>query len=305
MVKARAFGFRLSVFLSAASMFLPNQFPICAKEPKLTSEELVSRHLASIGTPEARAAVKSRVAAGAAQWTIRMPQSGQIPGKSSILSDGGRLRITLAFGAQESQMEQLVFDGKNVDAGQIQLRERSWLSDFVYHHDVLLKEGLMLGTMTTAWPLLDLAARQPKLDYTGLKKTGGRQMHEVKYRAKKDAGDVQVALYFDPESFRHVHTEYRLVVRAGIGSRARPTMGNVGTASPGDLMDTYYKIDEWFEDFRIVDGLTLPHACKLAFTREGPSPFICEYGINLTQILHNQEIDPKSFVIQYSSRQRI
>lgn len=269
------------------------------KEPKMKAEELVAKHLDSIGTPEARAAAKNRSATGTAQVIFRMPTSGQLPGKSSVFSEGSKVNITMAFGTQNYQSEQLVFDGNTVDTGELQLRQRSTLSDFVYHHDVLLKEGLLGGTMTTGWPLLDLTGRQPKMDYTGLKKIGGRQLHELKYRAQKDAGDVQISLYFDPESFRHVCSQYRLAVRTrSMGSRARPTMSDPGTASPADQMETYYKIEEWFDDFRSVDSLMLPHAYRMTFNIEGPSPFLCEFRIVLSQIVHNQQMDPKAFVIR-------
>jgi hypothetical protein len=261
-------------------------------------EELVARHLSSIGTPEARAAAKNRAGSGIAQVTFRMPKTGQLPGRSDVISDGRRMRIAMMFSSQDNQSEQLVFNGKAVDTSQVGLRLRSPLSAFVFDHLALLQEGLMCGTMTTAWPLLDLAGRQPKLVYTGLKKLEGRQLHELTYRPKKDAGDLQIALYFDPETFRHVYSQYRLVERVGVGEYGRPTPANPTTTNPGT--DTFYKIEEWFDDFKTVDSLTLPHAYKLRFTREGSDPptYICEYSISLTQVLHNQAVDPKAFVIQ-------
>ncbi|NWG13939.1 MAG: hypothetical protein HXY20_10440 [Acidobacteria bacterium] len=261
-------------------------------------EEVVARHLASIGTPEAREAVRNRVASGAAQVIFRLPRPGRLDGRGSIISDRRRLCIAMMFAAGDYEGERLVFDGENVNVGQLRLRVRSVLSDFVYLHDVLLKEGLMCGTMTTAWPLLDLATRQPRLSYAGLKKVDRRQLHEVGYRAKRDAGDIQVALYFNPETFRHVYSQYRLAVRAGVGQRSRPSMSDPGMASPSELMDTFYKVEEWFDDFRTVDSLDLPHGYRLRFSREGPAGFLCDYGISLTRVLHNQTLDPEAFVIE-------
>jgi hypothetical protein len=299
MIRATICEYRVRLCLSAACLLVFQCAAPAVKEPKLKAEELVARHLNSIGTPEARAAVKDRVEDGTAEVTFHLPTSGRLPGTGSIVSAGTKIRIVMAFGSQNYQAEQLVFDGSSVDTGQLQLRQRSVLSDFVYHHDVLLKEGLLCGTMTTAWPLLDLAARQPKLDYIGLKKVAGKQLHELRYRARKDAGDVQISLYFDPESYRHVYSQYRLAVRTrSMGSRARPTMSDPGTASPADQMETYYKIEEWFDDFRVVDSLNLPHAYRMRFNVEGPSPFLYEFSINLSKILHNQEVDPTAFVVR-------
>jgi hypothetical protein len=265
----------------------------------MKAEELVARHLDSIGTREALSAAKNRVSGGTARVTFHLPTAGELPGTSSVVSDGKRVRVAMVFGSQSYQAEQLVYDGSQVDTSQLQLRQRSVLSDFIYHHDVLLKEGLLFGTMTTAWPLVDLAGRQPKLDYAGLKKVAGKQLHELRYRARKDSGDVQVSLYFDPESFRHVYSQYRLAVRTrSMGSRARPTLNDPGTASPADQMETYYRIEEWFDDFRPVDSVILPHAYRMRFSVEGPSPFLCEFSIALSRILHNQELDSTAFVVR-------
>jgi len=286
-------GLCLSGFLLMAFLL-----PSGAPEQKMKAEEVLTRHLISIGPPEARAAAKNRAASGTAQVTFHLPRTGQLPGRSEVISDGRMVRIAMMFATQEYQSEQFVFDGKNVDTGQVNVRLRSPMSAFVYDHHALLREGLLCGTMTTAWALLDVAGRQPKLVYTGLKKLEGKQLHELTYRPKKDAGDLQISLYFDLENFRHVYSQYRLVERAGVGQYGKPTQANPTGTSPG--ADTFYRIEEWFDDFRTVDSLSLPHAYKLRFTREGSDPptYICEYGISLMQVLYNQALDPQAFVIQ-------
>jgi len=280
--------------LSAALLFAFFQLSLDAKEPKLNIEELVAKHLDSIGTPEARAAVKTRTTSGTAQVNFIMPKPGRLPGVGGILSDGKMMQIALQFGQDAG--ERFVFDGNRVDVGRLQLRVHTSLADFIYHYNVMLKEGLMGGTLTTAWPFLDLAGRQPKLDYSGLKKVDGKQLHEVKYRPKKDAGDVQIALYFDPETFRHVYSEYRLVVRAM--SRQGKDENGKPLADFSAQDDSFYKIQEWFDEFGTVDSLNLPHTYKIAFSRRGPSQaIIFEYQLGLSQILHNQAIDQKAFLI--------
>jgi hypothetical protein len=262
---------------------------------KMTIQELLARHLDSIGTPEARAAAKNVVGSGTSQVVFRIPGTGQLSGTGSVLSEGRMIRIEMVFAAQDYQSERLVFNGNNVDVGQIQILERSMLSDFVYHYGMgMLKEGLIGGAMTTAWAMLDVPGRQPKLDYSGLKKVGGKNMHELRYRPKKDPGDLQITLYFDPETFRHLYSQYRMVIRGGVGQRTRPTLADPGGTAPDD---SFFKLEEWFEDFKTVDGLTSPHKYRIRFNREGPNPFLCEYGITLTRVLHNQTIDPKSFII--------
>jgi len=51
---------------------------------------------------------------------------------------------------------------------------RSQLGQFLYQYDEIVKEGLLEGYSPQPWPLLDLKARRPKLNYRGLKKSVDR-----------------------------------------------------------------------------------------------------------------------------------
>jgi hypothetical protein len=257
-----------------------------AKEPKLKTEEVIEKHLASLGTPEARAAIKSRAATGAAQVTFLQGGHGQLPGKGALFSEGQKAVLVMNFSALDYPGDQLAFDGDKVSVGQIRPGQRSDLSNFIYTYDVILRDGLLGGTLSTAWPLLDLTARKARLDYTGLKKIDGKQLHEVRYRAKKGSGDLRISLYFDPESFRHVRTQYRLVIPATMGARPELSAGQ---------RDTIYTLIEKFEDFREVDGLTLPHTYKLDFTIEGERTVLTQWTLDALQIQHNQQLNPKYF----------
>ena len=77
---------------------------------------------------------------------------------------------------------------------------------------MLLKEGLLFGSLSTSWALLNTGAKQPKLDLSGPKKVGGRSLYEMKYEAKKGRGNVQAWLYFDPDTLRHVRSQYKVEV---------------------------------------------------------------------------------------------
>jgi len=285
----RIFQFKLICLLSLPILCL-SAAGLPAKDAKMKAEDVVTKHLASIGAPEARAAARNRVVSGSAQVIFRQGGQGQLPGKSNILSEGREVRYAMSFPALDYPGEQLAFDGEKVTVGQVRPGQRSPLSSFVYTYDVILKEGFLGGTLLTAWPLLDLTARQPKLDYTGLKKVGGKQLHEVKYKAKKGAGDLQVSLYFDAENFRHVRTQYRLLRPANMAGRPEDSSAQ---------RDTIYTLVEQFDNFKEVDGLTLPHACRLDFTIEGQSStLMTEWDIAVAQIAHNQQIDPKHFSVQ-------
>jgi hypothetical protein len=281
---------RAVMYLLSALLLVLNLPLLGAKDSKMKPEELVAKHLDSIGTPEARAAAKNRVAIGASQFTMRLPTGRQLSGPATVVSEGKLLRISMMFGAQDYPSEQLIFDGNKVNVSQIRPGRRSEPGGFFYQYDVLLREGLIGGTMTTAWALLDVSERQAKLDYNGLKKVDGKQMHELRYRAKKESGYLTISLHFDPETFRHVHSEYKLTLPANMGG------------SPEDsssFRETIYNIQEWFDDFETVDSLNLPRAYKMTYSREGTgATALMEYKIVLSNILHNQTLDPKAFAIQ-------
>jgi len=272
--------------------------PVGAKDEKIKVEDLIAKHLASIGTREALAAVRSRVTSGTVQLIFRLGNQGQLEGKSNILSEGRMVRIGMNFAARQYAMEQLAYDGEKVTVGQIEPGRRSQFSAFVYQHDVLLKEGLLGGTITTAWSLLDTAGRQPKLSCSGLKKFEGKQLYELKYKARKGQGDLQISLYFEPETFRHVASQYRLSQPPPMTAAPSGTPGMDPTGS-GRLKDTIYTIVEQFADFKSVDSLTLPHSCKIVFTIEGENQtYLTEWDIAITQMAHNAQMEPAYFVVQ-------
>jgi hypothetical protein len=286
---SRACTFKL---ICALSLLIPG-FSIpgsLAKDAKIKAEDVVARHLASIGTPEARAAIKDRIATGIVRVIFRLGSQGQLPGKCGLISEERKVRLSMNFSTLAYPGEQLAFDGERVTVGEVQPGQRSPFSDFVYTYNVILKEGLLGGTLSTAWPLLDLTGRQPELTYTGLKKVEGKQLHELSYKAKKGGGGLLVYLYFDPESFRHVRTQYRLVRPSSIVGRPEDSASQ---------WDTIYTLVEQFEDFKEVGGLTLPHTYKLNYTVEAQrATFMADWNVTIARIEHDQQIDPKNFSVQ-------
>jgi len=261
-----------------------------AKEEKLKLEQLIAKHLASIGTPEALAATHSRSMEGKSQVIFRLGGTGLLNGTGRVVSDGHKYIIGMEFGVVNYPADIMAFDGENPTVNLIKPGRRSNLGDFIYQHDVLLREGLLGGAMSTAWALLDLASRQPKLNYTGLKKVEGRSLHEVKYRARKGGGDLQISLYFDPDTFRHLASRYRLVVP--------PAMATNPLESSGQR-ETVYTLDEAFGNFATVDSLTLPHFYKLTMTMEGQSSsYLTEWNFKAENVSQNPQLEPGTFVVK-------
>jgi hypothetical protein len=157
------------------------------------------------------------------------------------------------------------------------------------NHDVVFKQGLMGGTLSTAWSLFDISGRHANLEYGGIKKIENRSAHEVKYMPR-GGSDLQISLFFDEKTFEHIRTEYRRDIAAPTGNRA---YANV------EERESRYKMIEDFSDYRLEDQLNLPHAYKILLTVDAQSgTFAGEWTIKLTQFSFNQKIDPNSFCIR-------
>ncbi len=252
---------------------------------KLTAEEVVKRHLDSIGTAEARAGIKSRVIQGTSLVTVRIGGSGQSRGGAVMASQGQMSLIGIIFGPQDYTNEKAAYDGKRITLGELP-GNRTNLGAFFVSHDIVFKEGLIGGTLSTAWPLLNLAERNPKLKYSGTKKIDGRACHVIEYESRR-GGNLDILLFFDAETFQHVRTEYKRDIVA-------PTVSTPEKAAR--QKETHVRFVETFSDFRTEGGLMLPHKYKiqLSFDRES-NPVLQDWELTLSQFLFNKELDVKQF----------
>ena len=263
--------------------------PVAAKGPKMKPEELVARHLAALGSPESRSVVQSRGAQGTARMEVLRGGSGFLEGPVVFASQGRKLLLSMQFNNLNYSAEQISCDEENVYVGNIAPGVRSQLGQFLYQYDELVKEGLFGGVLSTAWPLLDLEGRNPKLDYRELKKVNDRELLELQYRIRKGAGDVRIRLYFDPESFRHIGTTYKLRLSAPMGRTSEESARQ---------SDERYTLEEWFSDFRPFDDLDLPAQWTVRLTVEtGFGNFMGKWDMTFPQIAHNPSIDPQIFVL--------
>src|SRR6266545_6724050 len=262
--------------------------PSLSATDKMTPAELVAKHLESIGPAKARASVNSRIIAGKSLVIFRTPPPGQATRRAVLASEGSKNLIGMSFPSPVYPREQLGFNGNNFMAAFVTPGVRSFLGNFLMTHTLIFKQGLMGGTLSTAWPLLDLTARNPRLEYAGLKKVNDRTLHELKY-LPRGGSNLQVSLFFGEANFRHVRTEYELVIAAPTGERS---YANV------EEREIRYKMVEEFSDFKDEAGLTLPHTYKIKLLVDSKGgTFLADWEITLTQFTFNERIDPNSFSI--------
>lgn len=304
---------RMSCFVSAVVLciFLSIYWTgLGFAKDQVTPEEIVTVHLGSVGNPEALAAIKTLAFVGTTSVEFIQGMHGSMSGTSMYVSDGKKMGIVLKYDDINYPGEYFAYDGKEVTVGHISPGQKSPLADFLFRHDGIMKEGLLGGVLSGGWPLLHLKERQADLKYS--KATiDGRQLHEIEYRPKKSLRDVKIKLYFDPETNRHVRTEYRVRVRddmsAAPGGGATRTgrfqvpgqgTGGLETLS-GGLPDSIYVLVEKFDDFKKAGELTLPHRYTMDYSVEGQGhTFIAKWTMQAVQWAFNKTYDERIFAAQ-------
>jgi len=268
-------------------MLLLIPYPSTATD-KLKPEEIIAKHLESIGTDAARSAIKTRVIAGTSQVVFKTTPVGQSYGRAVLASEGVKNLIGMSFVSSVYPHEEFGFNGNSFIAAFVTPGVRSSLGSFLMNHDVVFKQGLMGGTLSTAWPFLNLSGRNAKLEYAGVEKIGYRTAYKFKYQPK-GSGDLQISVFFDEGTFEHVRTEYRRVIAAPTGDRAYSNVNE---------RESRYKLIEEFSKFNLEQGLNLPHVYSIHLLTDAQSgTFEAEWLIHLTDFTFNQKIDPNSFTI--------
>ena len=294
-------SFYSRLIATATSLLLATQ--LFAVDTKISTDEILKRHLDSIADPATRAALKSRVIEGTTAYRILVGGSGEVTGKAIIVSDTDKLHMLLKITAQQYNGEKFIRNGSHISvAGTYADKTRSEFGRFLWSEDLPLKDGLLGGALTTGWLLLN-SDRSKELHFQGVKKLDGKELYAVSYRPKK-ASDMDIMLYFDPETFHHVLTVYSVEVHAGLGRAPVMTSNGIvaGSASEEESarqQQTRYRIEERFSDFKTTDGITLPTHYDLRYQQELQTGFTktVEWDITATRVLNNVPVDARNFEI--------
>lgn len=251
---------------------------------KIKPEEILAKHLDSIGTSAIRAANKNRIIVGDADIRFITPKNIPVVGRLVLASAGGKNFWGVVSNSINYPSEKFSFDGKTPKVSFVKDGRRSVLGNFVVSNDIVLEESLLCGTLSTSWALLNMEGKKVKLTSEGTKKIDGKEVYAIGYGAKSD---FDITLYFDKETFRHVRTEYKRISSATIG---------VNPAQSSRFNETRLKVTEDFSDFKTEKGLTLPHTYRLNYSTFGQnSTTEIQWYFVLNEFAFNQNLADGTF----------
>jgi hypothetical protein len=255
---------------------------------KLKPEEIVAKHLESIGSAEARAAAKTRMMVGDASVVFLSQRNQPTIGRVVMASAGDKNFFGLTLNALDYPGEKFSYDGSKARVAlPVKNTPRSYLNVFVDTMNPVLRDSLLGGALNSSWVLMD-AAKKPKVGGGGLKKVDGKEYYSLSY-SPKGGSDYDVSLFFDKETFRHVRTEYKRTSSAAIGTNPNQSSG---------FDETRIKIVETFDDFKPQGGLMLPNAYKFIYSETGQrGTREVEWAYSFNEFAFNQPLDEKTFDI--------
>ncbi|HEY8563829.1 MAG TPA: hypothetical protein VIL74_25845 [Pyrinomonadaceae bacterium] len=276
----------MKTFKFAACCLLIAAFSVSALAQKMRAEDVIARHLESIGTAETRGAVKSRIAVGEATVTFVSQKNQSAQGRIVMASENAKNFLGMNLNAVDYPFEKFSFDGSKSKVAAFQNNVRTDLGSFILSNDLLLEESLLGGTLATSWALANIAASKAKVSFDGTKKIDGKEVYVLGY-SPKGGSDLDIKLFFDKETFRHVRTEYKRISSAGIGRTPDQSSG---------YSETRLKVTENFGDYKPVKGMTLPHSYVINYSVSGQrGTSEIEWKFALTEFAFNPQLDDKTF----------
>jgi len=257
-----------------------------ASAQKIKAEDVIAKHLDSIGTAQAREAAKTLLIVGNGTSKFTSTKDITLQGKIVLASEGVNNFLGMNMNSPLYSGEKFAYNGKDVFVGFATVSVRSVLGNFVQSNTGIVSEGLVGGTLSTSWALERLASNKAKVSSNGIKKIDGKELYAISY-SKKGGSDLDITLYFDKDTFRHVRTEYKRVASVGIG---------VGLSDSARANEIRYSFVEEFGDFKAEAGLSLPHTYRMVYSATGTQGTTgIEWNFVLSDFTRNQKLESSTF----------
>ena len=279
-----------AVLLAAVICLSCSLTPVAGAE-KIKAEELLARHRASIATEDVLAAYQTAGMQGTGQFRMLRGGTGNLEGRVAMISDPLKSRFSLDLGHLVYSGEQFISDGKKVEIQYIrnETQSRSDLGMFFYRYPQLIKNGIWGGSLTRTWALLNHDAKDLRLRYQGVTDRDGKQMHEASIDCR-GCGEIEVRLFFEADTFRHVLTTYSLVTPSA------PTENRSLNKPMKDAPFVRYTMEEQFSNFHAQAGVTQPTEWLVRYTRDQANhPVMLELESRFEIQIINNRFDPALF----------
>ena len=260
-------------------------------------EQLVAEHVKSIGDQARLSEIKSLVFNGTADVNFILGMSGQMQGNGMLISQGSHMAIIMRFGDINYPGEYFAFDGQGVTVGHMKPGLKSPIADFLFRYNKMMKQGIIGGVLSNAWPLLDIQNHKKVKMKTRKTKVEKVELYELEYQPEDWFGEMKIRMYFEPDSFRHVRTEYKVRTSNDVTTGFNPPP-DADMAIAQVRGESYYTLVEKFEDFKKAGEFTLPHRYAFHYMIDGTaqSGFIADWILNAQKIDFNiSDIDPRIF----------
>jgi hypothetical protein len=259
-----------------------------SQKDKMTSDELITRHLASIGKPDAIAAAKTRILVGKGVLTSKLGYNGRLTGPAQFVSSDDKMLLAIIFDSNEYPYEKLAFDGKDTSFGRPN-GKLTRLSDFVKAQTAIVKQGLFGGALSANWLLANQGSKKAKIDYAGTENINGKQLYKLRVRPS-GSGDVTASIYFEPDTFHHVLTVYQYTVE--------PHMISSDSTVNATAKASYYTLTERFSDFKKVGDLVLPLGYEIDITNQlEDSTEQLSWAMTFSQAYYNEPLEASAFKV--------
>ncbi len=254
---------------------------VWATAQNLKPDEIVAKHVAAVGSADKLASLKTVMAIGESEFESNVPVA-KGHGRAIVVSDPANLFFVMSLNSKEYPFEKVGhFKGKPSLPFSI-AGERSLLGTYLSNHASILDEGLFSGVLSLRWPLLDTGKTKPRLTGGGTRKVGDKKFYSIDYvPSGGGSSEFTIRLFFDPDTFDHVRTEYRYEVQ--------PTDATFGQQNR--RASAIATLVETFSEFKAVDGLRLPHYHRIEIASNGNSgAYKNSWGIRVAEFRLNQAL---------------
>jgi hypothetical protein len=278
---------KLSIHLALALVFALTAFGQAKNElPKLSAEEIVAKHLASLGSPDAIHAARNRVLVG--QGAIRMGRggAGSAGGPAQIASEGHKFLLAMVINSVNYPYEKVGFDGKELTFGRPDGR-RTPLAEFLRTNSGIVKDGLFGGVFSTSWPLIPSSEGKKIKFRAGMEEAGGKEYYTLEFNPS--ASDARATLFFDPNSFQHLMSRYRVTIPPPLNSDATQN---------SNQKPTYVVLTERFSNFAKAGELVMPLNYTIDYSatasEHGAST---QWTVQVKEVYYNEKLDEAIFKV--------